>query len=519
MKPITRDVPLDDYPTRESTAIVAPCGFREYDARWRYPEEINLLGVQTLGMGLGALLREFALEREEDAPVRIVVGRDFRSYSPAVAQALCLGLVTSGMEVLDIGLALSPTAYFACDNLQVPAAAMVTASHNENGWTGFKIGGRMPLTFGTDEMARLRDIVLSGRCFPFQGGSYRRIEGFRERYIADLSARPGFTRSIRLVVACGNGTAGIFAPDLLRRLGVRVIAMDCDLDPSFPRYEPNPEHLTMLEALRERVLHEDADFGLGFDGDGDRCGFVDGRGRILFADKVGLLLARFLATRNSEALFVVDSKTTGIFARDKTLKESGARVEYWKTGHSHIKARMAETGALAAFEKSGHFYFAKPVGRGYDDALLGAVLLCELLCRENRRLEDLYDDLETSYVSPTIGAYCPDRSKHEVVDTLAKEYEGLMREGSLIANRKISDVLRMDGLRFVLEDSSWGLVRASSNKPSLVIVVESLVSKSDMELIFEDIDGRLRGFTEIGKYDQCIANSASGGQRSGADDL
>lgn len=516
MKPLTQDVPLDDFLTRESTAIIAPRGFRDYDARWRYPEEINLLGVQTLGAGLGELLRELALERDEDGPVRVVVGRDFRSYSPAVAQALCLGLTASGTQVLDIGLALSPTAYFARDELRAPAVAMVTASHNENGWTGLKLGAQAPQTFTTEELARLRKIVFSGRNFTCPGGSYRRMEGFAERYIADLAARPGFTKPLRLVVACGNGTAGAFAPDLLRRLGVRVIAMDCSLDPSFPHHEPNPENLKMLKALCGKVLEEGADFGLAFDGDGDRCGVVDGRGRVLFADKVGLLLARHLATQNRKALFIVDSKTTGIFPRDKILQEFGARVEYWKTGHSHIKKRMAETEALAGFEKSGHFYFARPAGRGYDDALLGAIFLCELLCRENRPLAELYDHLETSYVSPTIGAYCADESKHDVVKALAENYSGLARNGGQVAGRKIMETLKVDGIRFVLEDGSWGLVRASSNKPSLVVVVESVSSKKDMKIIFADIDARLRNFDEIGEYDQEIGDMEQAAQRSPA---
>ena len=489
---------------RQSAALVAARGFRDYDARWRYPDEINLPGVQALGLGLGALLGELARQRGEAAPGRIVVGRDFRAYSPAVAQALCLGLVGAGMEVLDIGLALSPTAYFAREALEAPAVAMVTASHNENGWTGFKMGARPPLTFGTREMARLKEIVLSGAGRERAGGGYRRIEGFARRYLDDLTARPGFVAPLRIVVACGNGTAGMFAPEALRRLGARVIALDCEPDASFPNHEPNPEHVKMLAALRGKVLQEGADFGLAFDGDGDRCGVVDGRGRVLFSDKVGLLLARDLAARHAAAAFVVDSKTTGIWRRDAALQQAGARVEYWKTGHSHIKARMAQTGALAGFEKSGHWFFAPPAGRGYDDALLGAVLLCELLCRKRQGLAQLYDGLEASFVSPTIAAHCADEKKYAVVAALLQEYQGAARKGSKVAGRGIAEIVEVDGVRFVLSDGSWGLVRASSNKPSLVVVVESLVSGEDMKAIFADIDERLRRFEEVGEYDQTV---------------
>ncbi|MCY4052419.1 MAG: phosphomannomutase/phosphoglucomutase, partial [Hyphomicrobiales bacterium] len=496
------DIPLDDFLVRESVPVIEPRGFRDYDARWRYPEEINLLGVQRFGLGLGAFLREQASKTSDAAPQRIVIGRDFRGYSLAIQQALALGLVSAGMEVLDIGLGLSPTAYFARNALEADAVAMVTASHNPNGWTGFKMGAAHPLTFGPGEMARLRDITLEDGCSPHPGGIYRRVEGIQEKYLDDLAARPGFTRGLRLVAACGNGTAGIFAPQLLRRLGARVIAMDCEPDPSFPNHEPNPEHFDMLEALREMVLQEGADFGLAFDGDGDRCGVIDERGRVLFADKIGLLMARSLASHNEGAHFIVDSKTTGIFERDAVLRQHGASVEYYKTGHSHMKRRMAETRALAGFEKSGHFFFAEPIGHGYDDAMLAAVLLCELLCRGEKTLGELYDGLEKSFVSPTMGAYCPDERKHAVIEAVTKEYAGLARRDGSIAGRKIVETIEVDGIRFVLDDGSWGLVRASSNKPSLVVVVESLASHEDMKAIFTDIDTRMRQFDEVGDYDQ-----------------
>ena len=493
---------------QQGAAVVAARGFRDYDARWRYPEEINLPGVQALGMGLGALLHRLAAERGESGPGRIVVGRDFRSYSLEVQQALCLGLVGAGMEVLDIGLALSPTAYFAREALDAPAVAMVTASHNENGWTGFKMGARPPLTFGSGEMARLREMVLGGACHARSGGGYRRIEGVARRHIEDVTARPGFAAPLRVVAACGNGTAGMFAPEALRRLGARVIALDCAPDASFPNCEPNPESARMLTALRGKVLAEGADLGLAFDGDGDRCGVVDGRGRVLFSDKVGLLLARDLARRHPRAGFVVDSKATGIWRRDGVLQAAGAKVEYWKTGHSHIKARMAETGALAGFEKSGHWFFAAPVGRGYDDALLGAVLLCELLCRERRGLAQLHDGLEASFASPTIAAVCADEKKHAVAAALLEEYRGAMRQGERVAGREIAEIVDVDGVRFVLSDGSWGLVRASSNKPSLVVVVESLVSAEDMKAIFANVDARLQKFAEVGEYDQGVGDLA-----------
>ncbi|MEQ8748319.1 MAG: phosphomannomutase/phosphoglucomutase, partial [Amphiplicatus sp.] len=253
----------------EVTPLVKPTGFREYDARWLFGPEINLLGIQALGLGLGTLIREMG-----KAP-RIVVGHDFRSYSVSIKQALTVGLMSAGIEVNDIGLALSPVAYFAQFDLDIPCVAMVTASHNENGWTGVKMGVERPLTFGPDEMGRLKDIVLKGEGKSAPGGAYKYVEGLRERYMADLASGEKIKRKLKVIAACGNGTAGAFAPETLARLGVEVIPMDAELDHTFPKYNPNPEDLKMLHAMVDAVKEHGADIALGFDGDGDRCGVVD----------------------------------------------------------------------------------------------------------------------------------------------------------------------------------------------------------------------------------------------------
>src|SRR5689334_20928670 len=225
----------------EGAPLVKATGFREYDARWLFGPEINLLGVQALGLGLGAYIQDLGHSR-------IVVGHDYRSYSLSIKQALTLGLIAAGCEVLDIGLALSPTAYFAQFDLDAPCVAMVTASHNENGWTGVKMGAQRPLTFGPDEMGALRDIVLSGAWKQRPGGSVAQIAGVAERYIADAAGRAKLTRPLKVIAACGNGTAGAFAVKALKGMGVvELIEMDCELDYTFPKYNPNPEDHVMLQ--------------------------------------------------------------------------------------------------------------------------------------------------------------------------------------------------------------------------------------------------------------------------------
>ena len=300
----------------ESEPLVKPTGFREYDARWLLGSEINLMGVQALGLGLGTLIHELGVKPE------IVTGHDFRSYSASVKTALICGLMAAGCKVHDIGLAVTPMAYFAQFALDVPCVAMVTASHNDNGWTGVKMGANRPLTFGPDEMTRLKDIVLNARFDMRGGGSYDFVENFPARYIADLTNRPKLKRHLKVVCACGNGTAGAFAPQVLSAVGCEVVPLDCELDHTFPRYNPNTEDMKMLHAMRDAVLASKADVGLGFDGDGDRCGVVDNEGEEIFADKVGVMLARDISAQHKGAVFVADVKSTGLFMTDPVLRQA-----------------------------------------------------------------------------------------------------------------------------------------------------------------------------------------------------
>jgi len=481
----------------ETTPLVKPTGFREYDARWLYGPEINLLGVQALGLGLGTLIRDMGKEP------RIVVGHDFRAYSTSIKQALTVGLMTAGIEVSDIGLALSPVAYFAQFALDIPCVAMVTASHNENGWTGVKMGAERPLTFGPDEMERLKEIVLSGKGKAAAGGAYTYVEGLRERYIDDLTSGVSIERKLKVIAACGNGTAGAYAPDALSRLGVEVVPMDAELDHSFPKYNPNPEDMKMLHAMKDAVREHGADVALGFDGDGDRCGVVDDEGEEIFADKIGVLLARDLSSATKNAEFVVDVKSTGLFVTDPVLKANGAKTLYWKTGHSYIKRKSHEMGALAGFEKSGHFFFNAPIGRGYDDGLVAAIAILKMLDHNpGKTLSDLRKSLPKTWQSPTMSPHCDDEKKYGVVEHVVKAFEARARAGGAIIGQKIRDVVTVNGVRITAEDGTWGLVRASSNKPELVVVVESPTSEKNLRAMFAELDAEIRKHPEVGAYNQ-----------------
>jgi phosphomannomutase/phosphoglucomutase len=393
--------------------------------------------------------------------------------------------------------------YFAQFNLNSDAVAMVTASHNENGWTGVKMGIKKGLTHAPEEMKELKEITLNEKFISGQG-SEKQIENFQQVYKEDLIKSNKINKKIKAVVACGNGTAGIFAPDILRGIGCEVIELDCNLDWTFPKYNPNPEDLEMLHEIAKSVKENNADIGFGFDGDGDRVGVIDNKGNEIFSDKIGLLIARNLSTKHQNSKFVVDVKSTGLYAKDKVLAKNNCDTIYWKTGHSHIKRKVNTEKALAGFEKSGHFFFNQPLGYGYDDGINSAIQVCHLLNNQNKEMSEIIDELPITYQSPTMAPFCKDEEKYQVVEELVKQVEKVKIDKIKIDDQIISEILTVNGIRFSFEDGSWGLIRASSNKPSLVVVTESPTSDSRKKKIFDFIDDLLQKTGKIGDYDQKI---------------
>ena len=475
---------------------IDPLGFREYDARWLFPESINEEGIESVGKGFGTQV----ISQIKNPTV--IVGHDYRSYSENVKRNFVKGLLSSGCNVKDIGLCLSPTVYFSQFKLNSDAVAMITASHNENGWTGIKMGIEKGLTHCKDEMSDLKNIVLKEK-FSEGSGKYEEIKDFNKIYINELSKNK-IKKKIRVVAACGNGTAGIFAPDILRGIGCDVIELDCNLDYTFPRYNPNPEDMEMLHEIAKCVIENKADVGFGFDGDGDRVGVIDNKGNEIFADKIGLLIARDISNTHKNSKFVVDVKSTGLFMEDDILKKNNCETIYWKTGHSYIKRKVNEDNAIAGFEKSGHFFFNKPLGYGFDDGINSAIQVCKLLDNQDKKLNDLIDALPKTYQSPTMGPFCKDDEKYDVIDNITLKIKELKEKKIKIEGQEITKVLTVNGIRFTLNDGSWGLIRASSNKPSLVIVTESPTSDKIKKEIFYFIDRLLQETGKIGEYDQKI---------------
>jgi len=260
----------------------------------------------------------------------------------------------------------------------------------------------------------------------------------------------------------------------------------------------------MLHEIAKAVKDNKADIGFGFDGDGDRVGVIDNEGNEIFSDKIGLLIARNLSTKYKNSKFIVDVKSTGLYSKDKILLENNCETIYWKTGHSHIKRKVNHEKALAGFEKSGHFFFNQPLGYGYDDGINSAIHVCHLLENQNKKMSEIINELPNTYQTPTMAPFCKDEEKYYVVDDLVKQIENIKNNKTKIDDQVITEVLTVNGVRFSFEDGSWGLIRASSNKPSLVVVVESPVSDDKKKKIFDFIDDLLQKTGKIGEYDQKI---------------
>ena len=261
----------------------------------------------------------------------------------------------------------------------------------------------------------------------------------------------------------------------------------------------------MLDDLGKHVLENGADIGFAFDGDGDRLGVVDDNGKEIFSDKLGLLIARNISKKYKNSKFIIDVKSTSLFDSDELLRESNSEVMYWKTGHSYIKRKTSEVGAIAGFERSGHFFFSKPIGRGYDDGVLSAIEIIKILDENiTKTISEIYNELPKTFSTPTMSPKCPEEEKYKIVEDIKKIFQEKKDNEELISKQKISSLLTVNGVRIILEDGSWGLIRASSNSPNLVVVCESPVSEERMKDIFSSINDVFKNFPEIGDYDQKI---------------
>ena len=455
--------------------------FREYDVRGRVPDvfpdavhELSDAGVTLLGRAFGSLARE----RGRGG---VVVGHDLRTYSPRLKDRFVEGLAAAGVDVLDAGCCLTPTLYFGQIHLNCPAGAMITASHNPQGWSGMKLATELVTTLGPPDIARLRTLCDDG---PLASGpgTIRKVD-LREPYLREMTTRVHPARRLKVVLDCGNGTASYFAVEAFARAGFDVVPLYCEPDATFPNHFPNPSETANRLAVRAKVRETKADLGLSFDGDGDRLGVEDERGESVNADLVLMLLARQVLARTPGAPVVFDVKCSQALIEDITAH--GGVPVMWKTGHSHIKAKMKEVGAPIAGERSGHI-FLKEGWFGFDDGVFAGLRLAEFVASTGRPLSKLLAEAPSYETSPEIHVDCGDEVKYGVVDRMTAELE----------RAHPGRVITINGARVTYADG-WGLVRASSNLPELVLVFEGR-TRDAMERIKAEFRALLARHREVG---------------------
>lgn len=449
--------------------------FREYDIRGRVAEdELSLESCTKILRAFGTFLKRRGI-------TRAVVGYDNRKDSPAYAEASIQALVASGLEVIDIGLSLSPVLYFAQHHLKCEGGAMVTASHNPDGWLGFKLAHGYSKTLGPDEIRELYEIIEKGEVTEGEGSV--RKEDVRDAYLDAIASRIKLNPDApppRVVLDAGNGGAGVFAYELFQRIGCMTFQLYCDPDTSYPHYFPNPSEVKARERLAEMVLHPyiHADIGMAFDGDGDRIGVQDEKGNSVWSDKILLLLAKGLLEKKAGAKVVFDVKCSQ--ALPEEIERLGGEPIMWKTGHSYVKAKMHEENADLAGERSGHIFYAEGY-YGFDDALYAGAKLIEYLSYQGKPVSEVLDSLPFYVTSPEIKTHCDDEVKYKVVDKLVEEFKAEYGDR----------VIDINGARVQFDDG-WGLVRSSSNLPELVLIFEAKTEPRMREIrqIFRDKLGK-----------------------------
>ncbi|HLP44902.1 MAG TPA: phosphomannomutase/phosphoglucomutase, partial [Candidatus Kapabacteria bacterium] len=428
--------------------------FREYDIRGRVnDEELNVESVAQIAGGYGTWIRRKYMADSA------IIGYDSRKCSPDFRDAVAKGLNDVGINCVDIGMVTTPVFYFSQYLLGISFGIMITGSHNPDGWSGFKMANGFSTTLLTNDIKEIYELV-ENKNFETGAGQYFRYDNIKESYIDALKWRIKPHRRLRMVIDAGNSIAGQFGPPLFRAAGFEVIEQFCELDPGFPYHFPNPSELMTLEALRKKTLEVRADIGIAFDGDGDRLGVIDDKGNTIPSDRLLMLLSRQILETKPGAKIVFDVKCSNALIED--IKERGGVPVMWKTGHSYIKQKIKEEYAALGGEQSGHIFIVDNF-YGFDDAIFSGLRLAEYLSYQTLPLSEILKQGKQYYSSPNIQVNCPDEIKYQVVDCIIKDFQ---------AELGVENVITINGAR-VNFGNGWGLIRASSNIPALVVMMEA----------------------------------------------
>jgi phosphomannomutase/phosphoglucomutase len=453
--------------------------FREYDIRGRVSDdELNEESVELIAKAYGTLMRR------QHQTTSAVVGYDSRKCSPDFRDAVVKGLNSVGVSTVDIGMVTTPVFYFSQYLLGIPYGVIITGSHNPDGWSGFKMANGYSSTLLSDEIKAIYELV-TGKDFDSGRGQSFRFDNIKESYINALKWRVKPNRRLRIVIDAGNGIAGVYAPALFRAAGFDVIEQFCELDPSFPHHFPNPSDLESLEMLRKKTLGEKADLGMAIDGDGDRLGVIDEKGNVIPSDRLLMLLSRQILEKKPGSKIVFDVKCSQQLIED--IKEREGIPVMWKTGHSYIKHKIKEEKAAIGGEHSGHIFIVDNF-YAFDDALFSGLRLAEYLSYQPIPLSEIMKQGKHYYSSPNIQLFCPDEKKYDVVEGITRDFQQELGE---------ENVITINGARVNISNG-WGLIRASSNVPALVVMLEAETKEEYLD-IKKILKEKLEKYPEVGK--------------------
>jgi phosphomannomutase/phosphoglucomutase len=441
--------------------------FREYDIRGIVDKDLTDDVVLNLGLGIGTYLREHGAER-------ISLGRDGRLSSEHIRDQLLSGLMQTGVKVVDVGCCPTPVLYFSIANLQMDGGVMITGSHNPPEFNGFKVCLGWDTIYG-DEIQAVRDII-ERRAFSQGLGSvsaFDVIPIYRDFLLENLE----ISRPLRIAIDSGNGTGGLVAPDIFRKLSCGVHELYSEVDGNFPNHHPDPTVPKNLEALIAKVKERGLELGIAYDGDADRIGVVDDLGNVLWGDQLMILFSRHILKKNPGVAIISEVKSSQVLYDQ--IAEYGGQPIMWKTGHSLIKKKMKEENALLAGEMSGHMFFADRYF-GFDDAIYASGRLLEIVADAGAPLHTLLEDVPKMHSTPEIRIDCADDVKFQVVEKAQKE------------NLGEKDKVTIDGVRWIF-DNGWGLLRASNTQPVLVLRFEA-DSETHLKEIQENVESHLKGW-------------------------
>ncbi len=466
--------------------MINPLIFRAYDIRGiahrpQHDLEIDLdpSGAELIGKGFGTYLIRLYDKKDPE----IVVGMDIRLSSPELQKAFITGLTSTGCNVTDMGESTSPLVYYAVHKYDFDGGTSITASHNPKEYNGFKLLGRKAHSICGDD---LQDVlkIIEEEDFEEGLGQTRTKDDIFCDYLEEVTSKIELSRPLKIVVDAGNGVAGLFAPELLEKLGCEVIKMYCKPDGDFPNHEANPEDAENLRELAERVVSEGADLGIGFDGDGDRIGIIDEQGNHYHSDTTLIPIARDLLRYTPDANIVFDIKSSKVLEND--IAERGGNPVRSKTGHSFIEKTMHDIGAPLAGEVSGHIFFGKKYydWYGFDDAMFAAAVILRILADEEKPFSQLFKGLPEVVNTPEIKAHCPDNKKFEHIEKIASHFDSLY------------DCLTIDGVFINFDKDSWGAIRCSNTTPNMTIRFEA-PTEERLKEIQEIMHGHLVDYPDI----------------------